>query len=203
MAGKKKRTPKKLPSKRVMKSKGAAKKTSASKSSRSSTPRTGNAEVRRIIDLLNWTHEFTGKLLAGFSTDTLTAQVGPTDNHALWQIGHLASAYSWFASMLDGKPSTLGETFDKTFGWGSKPTPDAGAYPDHAMVRKVHDDQFQRLIRAAERLSDADAHEPTAINSNGFAKDKLDALHKCLWHEGWHHGQLSALRRALGMPGVM
>jgi uncharacterized damage-inducible protein DinB len=163
----------------------------------------GNAEVTRSIELFKWVHEMTGKLCAGFSEQQMLAQTCPSDNHLLWHIGHMATGYAFFAAMLDGKPSTLGEMYDKLFGWGSKPSGDYKTYPAHAEVRRIHDEQFNRMLRAAAAMSDADALGPTATDSGGFAKNKLDALQKCIWHEGWHQGQISSLRRALGLPGVM
>lgn len=199
---KKKRTPsKRLPGKRIRK-KSSAKKSSGS--AKSATSAAGQrTEIARAIALLAWCHEFTGKLCAGFPEEKLTAQPVATDNHLLWQIGHLATGYAWFASMLDGKSSALGEPFDKLFGWGSTPIADLAAYPDHAMVRKVHDDQYQRLVKAAEQLDDKAATAPLPKEAGDFASSKLDVLQKCIWHEGWHQGQISSLRRALGLPKAM
>ena len=163
----------------------------------------GRAEVTRAIELFKWVHEMTGKLCAGFSDHQMLSQPSATDNHLVWQLGHMATTYGWFASMLDGKPAAIGEPYDKLFAFGSKPTGDAGAYPAHAEVRRVHDEQYDRLLRAAGRLNDADALGPTTSDSGGFLKNKLDVLHKSIWHEGWHQGQISSIRRALGLPGVM
>jgi uncharacterized damage-inducible protein DinB len=76
-------------------------------------------------------------------------------------------------------------------------------YPAHAEVRRIHDEQYNRLLRAAQAMSDADGLSTTATDSGGFVKNRLDVLHKCAWHEGWHQGQISSLRRALGLPSVM
>ena len=167
-----------------------------------SAPR-GNAEVMRAVELFKWVHEMTGKLCAGFSESQMLTQPSPSDNHLLWQIGHMATGYAYFASMLDGKPSTLGEMYDKLFGWGSKPSSDTSTYPAHAEIRRIHDEQYTRILRAASALSDADGLSAPATDSGGFAKNKLDVVSKCIWHEGWHQGQISGLRRALGLPGVM
>ncbi len=195
-----KKKAKRTPGKKVIR-KSHPKKTKKATPS-ASAPR-GNAEMARSVELFKWVHEMTGKLCAGFSEQQMLAQPSGGDNHLLWQIGHLATAYSWFASMLDGKPATLGEMYDKLFGWGSKPTSDPSMYPAHAEVRRIHDEQYNRVLRAAAAMSDADSLKAPAIDSGGFAKHKLDALQKCIWHEGWHQGQISGLRRALGLPGVM
>jgi hypothetical protein len=195
-----KKKSKRTPGKKVLR-KSAVKKP-ARKASSAGAGR-GRTEVARAIELLKWVHDMTGKLCAGFNEHQMLSQPSPTDNHLVWQIGHMATGYGWFASMLDGKPPAVGEPYDKLFGWGSKPTGDAGAYPSHADVRRVHDEQYERVLRAASRMTDADAMGATATDSGGFAKNKLDVLQKCVWHEGWHQGQISSLRRALGLPGVM
>ncbi|HMN42441.1 MAG TPA: DinB family protein [Phycisphaerales bacterium] len=196
-----KKKSKRTPGKKVIR-KSHPKRAKKAGSPATAKPR-GNAEVARTIDLFKWAHEMTGKLCAGFGEHQMLAQPSKSDNHLLWQIGHLACSYSWFASMLDGKPATLGEMYDKLFGWGSKPTSDASMYPAHAEVRRIHDEQYTRVLRAAAAMSDADSLKAPAIDSGGFAKHKLDVLQKCIWHEGWHQGQISSLRRALGLPGVM
>lgn len=194
-----KKKSKRTPGKKVVR-KSPLKK--AGRKSGAPTSGAGPGEVARAIELFKWAHDMTGKLCAGFSEHQMHAQPSPTDNHLIWQIGHLATGYGWFASLLDGKSPAIGEPYDKLFGFGSKPTDSPAAYPSHADVRRVHDEQFNRFVKAAARLTDAEGLTP-AINSNGFAKNKLDVIYKCVWHEGWHHGQISALRRAFGLPGVM
>ncbi|HVU63234.1 MAG TPA: DinB family protein [Phycisphaerales bacterium] len=195
-----KKKSKRTPGKKVIR-KSSVRKTA--KKSGAARPGNGAAEIARAIELLEWTHTMTGKLCAGFDESHLLSQPSSSDNHLMWQIGHLATAYAWFGSMLDGRPATLGEMYDKLFGYGSKPTSDASMYPAQAEVRRIHDEQYQRVLRAARAMSDADGLKPPAVDSGGFAKNRLDALYKCVWHEGWHQGQISALRRALGLPSVM
>jgi len=163
----------------------------------------GNAEVTRAVDLLKWVHQMSGSLMAGFADDQLTAQPFRTDNHLLWQMGHMAMTYAWFASMLDGKPVGMDERYSKLFGTGSRPTADASAYPSFEELRHAYADQFDRFTRAASRMSDADGLGAPMAESGGFVKNKLDAVYKCIWHEGWHQGQISGLRRAFGLPSVM
>jgi hypothetical protein len=197
-----KKKSKRTPGKKVIRKSSVRKTGKKAGSSAPAAPR-GNAEISRAIDLFEWVHTMTGKLCAGFNEAQVLTQPASSDNHLMWQIGHMATGYSWFASMLDGKPATLGEMYDKLFGYGSKPTSDPSMYPAQAEVRRIHDEQYQRVLRAARAMSDADGLKPTVTDSGGFAKNRLDCLYKCIWHEGWHQGQISGLRRALGLPGVM
>lgn len=161
------------------------------------------AEKVRAMELLAWTHEFTGHLTADSPNEHLLYQAGPSDNHVLWTLGHLTTTYSWLASLIDGKAADVPESFTKLFGYQSKPVGDASAYPSHSDVLRYHHAAFARLMEAVGSLKPEDAHKPTVNDSFGFAKDRLDAVLKGCWHEGWHQGQISTLRRSLGLPGKM
>jgi hypothetical protein len=152
---------------------------------------------------LEWCHGMLGALLKDWPADKLTYQSSPTDGHALWTIGHLATGYSWFAGLLDGQTAELPETYNALFGYGSKPTGDASAYPSRAEVQAVHEKAWQRVLDAAKKLKDADLAKPPAMDSHGLAKSKLEVIRLICWHDGWHQGQVSSLRKAIGLPGVM
>lgn len=155
------------------------------------------------VALLTWVHGTTEALVKSIPTDKSTFQPSACDNHMLWTVGHLASAYSWFASLIDGKTAPIPDSFDKLFGSKSKPCDDCAAYPPLDEVRKVYSAAYQRLADAVSGLKPADLHKPPAAEAHGFATSRLDAVYKAVWHEGWHSGQLSSLRRALGLPPMM
>ncbi len=155
------------------------------------------------LELLNWSHAMTTALLADWPHDRLTHQNSPLDNHALWTLGHLSTTYSWLASLLDGHMTPLPESYNTLFGMGSKPQSDPSVYPPMGEVRHHFDATYARLVELASKIRPADADKPTVGNSHGFAKSRADVLFKAAWHEGWHSGQLSTLRRGLGLKGVM
>lgn len=207
MAKKSAKRPARKPAKRA---KAAPRKPAGrSKAARAAGPRLSATaaaaleEKTRAIELLTWAHELTGHLTADFPEEHLLHQTCPTDNHVLWTLGHLAMTYSWCASLIDGKLAPLPETYQGMFGYKSVPSPDAGKYPGAADVRRQHHVAFARLMEAIGGLRPEDAHKPPAADSFGFAVDRLDVVYKACWHEGWHQGQISTLRRSLGMPGKM
>lgn len=159
--------------------------------------------TKRGIEMLNFAHGMTTALLADWPTDKLTHQSVPTDNHALWTIGHLAMTYSWFASLLDGHMTPMPDSYNPLFGMGSKPVADPTIYPPMGEVRHHFDSAYARFIELAAKIKPADATKPTVGNAHGFCKDRADVLDKAAWHEGWHAGQLSSLRRVLGLKSVM
>jgi hypothetical protein len=158
--------------------------------------------VPHAVALLRWVHETFDNLVRDFPKDRATFQASPTDNHLLWTLGHLATSYSWFASLIDGQAAKLPENYQGTFGYQSKPSGNPADYPPFEEVKAACDSAFSRLIQAAEALTETSALLPCMGDPYGWAKDRLDVVAKAAWHEGWHSGQVSALRRALGIKGI-
>lgn len=159
--------------------------------------------VQGGTEYLEWSHVTTIALLSDWPLERLTFQSAPGDNHALWTMGHLATTYAWFASLLDGHMTPLPENYNLLFGTGSRPVDDPMAYPPMGEVRHHFDAAYARLAELGAKLKAGDASKATVGNAHGFCKDRADVLVKAAWHEGWHSGQLSTLRRALGLKGIM
>lgn len=194
-----KKKSKRTPGKKVLR-KDVAKKKAARRGGTAGGP---SSELAQALGLLAWSHETTGMLCAGFSEEKLTFRTGPSENHLLWTIGHLATFYSWAASLIDGKRADLPTEYDSLFGYKSTPVDEAKAYPSSVSVRQMHDRAYARLLEAAQGIKADQLHLPLGPEAHGWASSRLDVLHKAVWHEGWHQGQISSLRRALGLPGVM
>jgi len=156
----------------------------------------------RAIDMLKMARSTNQKLLDGIPEDKQFHQLMGSDGHIAWQLGHLAVSNAFFAALIDGEAVGMPEKYDKLFGMGSKPTTDKNAYPPVAELKKSFDQTYDRLIAAATKLRDSDVGMPTAMDSGGFAKDRLHAIELAAWHEGWHGGQISNLRKAAGLKGI-
>lgn len=152
---------------------------------------------------LRFARTINDKLVSDFPPAKATFQPAPTDNHLVWNLGHLAISNAWIRGLIDGKKADLPESYNDLFGGKSKPTSDPKAYPSFAEVKKHNDVQFKELVAAIEKLPDADINSPCTSDTGGFAKTKLEAIERAAWHEGWHGGQISSLRRALGLPPAM
>lgn len=171
------------------------------KTGRSAT--VGPSPARLALDNLVWTHATTDKLIDATPSEHALHQAGGADNHLLWTIGHLAVTYSWFATLLDGKAAELPKNYYELFGYGSKPVGDSGIYPPLTEVRKNYAVAYRRFLGAADGLAPADFDKPTVADSHGFAKNRLEVILRAAWHDGWHSGQLSAIRRSLNLPSIM
>ena len=159
---------------------------------------------KHAIETLRFAHDMLNKMIDGVPADKALHQPHATSNHVVWTLGHLAATYAWFCTLTDPKAApNLPDSYNGLFGMGSKPLPDAGKYPPLAELRKNYDTAFSAFAKTVEALGDGDCWSACASDSGGFASSKLDAAYKCAWHDGWHLGQVSDLRRALGLPPIM
>jgi len=156
----------------------------------------------RALKSLAFAHSITEKAIADFPDSKLTYQQSPTDNHALWTIGHLTATYAWFKSVFDGAMHPLPENYQTLFGGGSKPNADHKQYPPLAELKKHYSESYNAFLASANKLTDADLAKAPAIDTGGFCNDKFDAIDRAAWHEGWHCGQLCGVRKALNLPAV-
>jgi hypothetical protein len=156
---------------------------------------------QHLVDFLGFAHG----MVVNASTwpdDKVTAQAAGQPNHCLWTLGHLASTYEWASGLIDGRPTALPDSYKGLFGMGSTPTGEAKGYPPIAEVRGQFDAVFNRLMASAKGISDAELDAPLSEATGGFASTKMDMLYKMAWHDGWHLGQLTTLRKHLGLPGI-
>lgn len=162
-----------------------------------------SAALAAAMGNLTWVHAMLEKLIDSIPPEHALHQPSPIDNHLLWTLGHMATAYSWFATLLDGKPADLPAEYENLFNSQSKPFTDAGAYPPYSQVRRAFGAAYQRVLDAAATLKPADLSKPTVASSHGFAENRHEALLRIAWHDGWHSGQISSIRRSLGLPKIM
>lgn len=140
------------------------------------------------------------KLLDSVPADKMTSQPVADCNHALWVAGHIADTDDFFVKTLTGKPSGLPAGWQETFGGGSKPAPDPKAYPSIAEVKRVLADRREALLAYFRSLDRAklQAAPPEKVKFFGPTVGSLAA--SIAWHEGLHSGQITMVRKGLGMP---
>jgi len=210
-----KKTSKKTKSTRTVRAKAPARAGKPRKAVKKTTP-SGRRRVRaakaaalvvsarqRALDALVFARGMTRDLVQRFREDQSLYQAVPTDNHLMWTLGHLAVSFDWFAGLLDGKPSQCPERYQSLFGFKSEPNSDPAAYPGLAEVVDWFERTYERFIAGVKAMGEGDMLLATMGDSFGFAKDRLEVIERAAWHEGWHAGQLSTLRRSLGIPPIM
>jgi hypothetical protein len=161
------------------------------------TSRTLRAQLRAELD---FARSMVHAVLEDFPEDRVTFRATPADNHVLWTVGHLACTDLWALTMLGVDVDGLPDAWAGLFGYQSTLLDDPAGYPEFADVR-AHFERARATLNAwLDGASDADLLRPIDDGGMDFAKDAAEALGKCAWHEGWHAGQLSTLRRAAGLP---
>jgi hypothetical protein len=168
-----------------------------------STSLSRETHVQRAVKLLEFAHQTVLDCLKAWPEDKLAYQAVPTDNHPLWTLGHLTLSYSsWFGKHMGVTMPAVPASYEGLFGHETKPIGDASKYPPLEEIKAAYIRAVKFIIDAAQRMSDEQLYEPIAEQTHGFARDRLDMIEKAAWHEGWHAGQLSSLRRVLGLPSI-
>jgi hypothetical protein len=157
----------------------------------------------RLTRQLKQSGEFREKLLAPFKTpEDWTRQIAPGTNHALWFAGHMATADNFFVGMLDPSKARDLSDWGKHFGMNSQPTPDADDYPPVAEVLDTMRERRGVLLEILSKMSDADLAKKTPDGTPDFVPDVGSIFEAACWHEGMHSGQITMIRRAMGIKPV-
>ena len=152
----------------------------------------------RAIESLAFAHQTLRNFLIDFPADQRTHLPAPTDTHMLWNVGHLACYYVFSTQLLGGQPHALPEVFEKKFQYQTTASNNAADYPGFEEVINHHDAAYDRLIKTARQLTAPQLLADVSVpGMESYAKDRLEALERAAWHEGWHTGQISTIRKAL------
>jgi hypothetical protein len=148
---------------------------------------------------------YSQRLVADVSDEQMCAQPVPgrVMNHAAFVLGHLAWAAGDVASGFLGLPLMCPEGWKDLFGQGAQPLADRSRYPSRAVLLKTLEDAHARLAEAAPKA------KPELLAQAGpeRMRDRFPTIGSVLVglmtsHHASHNGQLSAWRRALGLPSV-
>jgi hypothetical protein len=148
--------------------------------------------------------DYARKLVADLSDEQLCAQPieGRVMNHAAFVLGHLAWTSEAGAGLLT-TPSARAAELKEQFGMGAKPVADRLQYPSKAELVKSLEDAHAHLITALSEATSEQLAQPAPERMRSrFATMGQMVFGLMTSHEGVHLGQLSAWRRALGLPSV-
>lgn len=181
------------------------KRTSSRAATKQPAPRAHAAKPTTVFreaarSFLDFSHQMVKDYAAPFTDDLATRQPAGNPNHVLWILGHLAGTYHWFASTIDGGSAKSGiPNCDKLFDAGSEPVDDPSIYPSLDEIRRAFDSGRERLEKALATHTDQSLLDQPANTADGWLKSNLDSVLKCAWHNAWHLGHLTYLRRSLGI----
>lgn len=171
------------------------------------TPKTAPKAANKTLEAgkaaLDLARKTTLKMIDGIPAGKLCHQPLPNTNHAIWVLGHMAWTDDYFMTSLGGAKPILDESWAKRFGMGSKPTGDAKAYPSLDEVNATAKKTRAALVKWFESLDDAKLGTAFTGDMAGFAPNYATLPISIAWHEGFHAGQISVVRRSLGLPFAM
>jgi len=121
-------------------------------------------------------------------------------NHAAWVVGHLAYTDDCFLEDLAGQERKVPKAWEALFGVNSKPTSDAKIYPTRQELMAVLDERRAAMEKWLGSLTDAELLEPIKGDIAMFAANRAQLGSSCSFHDAFHAAQISAARRASGLP---
>jgi uncharacterized damage-inducible protein DinB len=162
------------------------------------------AEVLRnqLLSAIDWTDKAVEDLFDAIPADHYVHQPCPGANHALWTLGHLATVNQYFLKSLAGHDGALFEQHKAMFFAKSQPNPDAASYPPIGVIRDYFKTSRAAYRSWVESLTDEQLTGPPPEEFKKFAPTLGNILMRLLWHEGMHYGQLTVIRKSLGLTPV-
>ena len=154
------------------------------------------------------------RFLSGFDDTSRTTQAPGVPNHAIWILGHCGLTMHRVAHLLDGAPlpdsdyiigdgtSGTPDLFDTaTVCKDSTPRDEPDAYPLLARGLDAYTAAIRRLASAVRGSSTESLQQP--IEWHGARLTHGELVLRVCFHNGCHAGQLTDLRRVLGLPMVI
>ncbi len=125
-------------------------------------------------------------------------------NCAAWTVGHLVLVDRHFMKQLgvaDADLPPLPEGFDKRFSQKEN-APQAADFGDVSGLRDILRENRESFISAVEKMDAARLDEDRG-NNHPFFKTVGSTLSFMSAHTAMHAGQITTIRRSLGMPPVI
>ena len=154
------------------------------------------------------------RFLAGFDDRNRTSQAPSLPNHVVWCLGHCALTMHRVAERIDGAsiPETDFVTGDGGAGddqrfdtesvcFGSEPVDDARRYPAFARAVQIFEAAGDHLAGAVRGADEATLNRDIPWGAAAIPLWRLAI--RVTFHNGVHGGQITDLRRALGLEKVI
>ncbi len=155
------------------------------------------------------------RFLAGFTDNNRTHQEPGMPGHAAWQCGHCALTMHHLGAVLDdGAFPPEDDFYPREVDHGdihkfahmmvrkdSVPVDDPNLYPTMDRAQAIFERACERLAAAARNASDARLDEEMDWGGTMFARHLL--VHRVCFHNACHAGQLTDLRRMMGIPPIL
>jgi len=147
--------------------------------------------------------DYAKRLVDDIPEDKMADQPAPGMNHAAWVLGHLTYVFDSMIAVWGQKP-TMSPEWKELFNVPSKPQPERDKYPPKAELWDAYQKAYQRIVDVVKTATDEDLDRefPNPRLRASLPTVGTAMIHILTTHQGQHLGQLSAWRRAQGLPSV-
>ena len=153
--------------------------------------------------ILDVSRACTLKMVDGIPADKLCHVPVPGANHAIWVLGHCATTDSFFAGIVGERPSVVDESWSKLFWMGSESVDDPSVYPSLDEITSAMEQARGALLETFQSMDEKQLIAAVPEKLKPFAPNVGGIMYSVAWHEGFHVGQLSAVRRSLGLERAL
>ena len=161
-----------------------------------------NTALQASLTALEYSRNFTNTLLAAIPADKYCYQPIAGANHALWIMGHLASIDAALLQMCGGPADARLPTLQPIFFMQSQPLPEPASYPPIAEVRTWFEETREALLTWYRGQDEQQLLLALPEPVKGIAPDRLHLVPRLAVHEATHAGQLTVIRKSLGLAPV-
>lgn len=144
------------------------------------------------------------KVIEGLTPEQWIHQACDGVNHALWNVGHIASSEKSFLESAGGSTTSVPDSYGALFGMGSQPSSSMDTYPSPAEVVKVFNNVREEFVEHMKGFSGEQL--VVAVSNEHFqelAPTVVQLINFMVLHEATHIGQILVARKSLGLPGVL
>jgi hypothetical protein len=156
--------------------------------------------MQPVLHSYGYCLDFLREQVADVVDEDMATQPSGIANHPAWVIGHLTNGCELLAGVI-GVPRWLPEDWASRFGQGSLPVADRMRYPKKEELLARLGDAQDRITRAIKGLSDDQLDAPFPIEKyrRVFPTIRHALTQILVGHTGYHVGEITVWRRAMGM----
>ena len=146
---------------------------------------------------------YINQLVGDLTQDQMTVQPAEGFNHPAWLLAHLRTYHPVIEALLRGREPD--DPADAPFGMKSSPQTDPAVYERRDALVDGYNEGHRRVLAALDGASEEVLGRPMPVRrwaDRGFPQMGSILGYLMVRHEALHAGQLSAWRRAMGLPRV-
>lgn len=158
-----------------------------------------NATLDASLAALEFSRNFLNGILRDFPEDQALFAPFAGANHATWILGHITWVDDTVLQLWGGRATGLPANWPDLFAWKSAPETDAGRYPSFSDMKNHLHERREVLVGWFGTLDDATLRSRLGGELDWFARSIGHLPGSIACHENMHAGQLTVVRKALGL----